>query len=244
MKRKNREVSIFSMSALDLFASALGAFILIAIVMFPHYPYTGTADQRDLDQALERLRAEETNNQELQEVLREIREDLERRLEAVRAEAAREVEAARQERSAAQAAAAAAQRDARDLRRQLDELEVPHLDLVIALDVTGSMRDEIEGLKAEIDGLSSILLRLAPSVAVGVVTFGDRQWPQPVTQFRLADVGTGGNRTRLAGFINSLSVNMGMRDPPNPDQPEAVLEAVRAAVDMPWRSQAERRQSS
>ena len=206
MKRRNREVSIFSMSALDLFASALGAFILIAIVMFPYFPNTGTADQRDLD--------------------------------AAQAAAA----AAQQDAEAARDTAAAAQRDAQDLQRQLDELELPHLDLVIALDVTGSMGSEIEGLKAEIDGLSTILLRLAPSVAVGVVAFGDRQWPRPVTQFRLADVGAGGNRTRLAGFINSLSTNMGMRDPPNPDGPEAVLEAVRAAVDMPWRSQAERRQ--
>ena len=198
MKRRNREVSIFSMSALDLFASALGAFILIAIVMFPHFPYTGTADQRDLD-------------------------------------------AARQAASDAQAAAAAAQQHAQDLQRQLDELELPHLDLVIVLDVTGSMRGQIEGLKDEIDALPTILLRLASSVAVGVVAFGDREWPQPVTQFRLADVGAGGNRTRLAGFINSLSTNMGMGGG-NPDLPEAVLEAVRAAVDMPWRSQAERRQ--
>ena len=242
MKRRNREVSIFSMSALDLFASALGAFILIAIVMFPYFPNTGTADQRDLDQALERLKAEEADNEDLQHILREIREDLEQRLETVRAEAAREVAAARQETSAAQAAAAAAQQDAQDLQRQLDELELPHLDLVIALDVTGSMRTQIEGLKAEIDGLPTILLRLAPSVAVGVVAFGDRQWPRPVTQFRLEDIEAGGNRTRLAAFVNSLSVNMGMQDPPNPDQPEAVLEAVRAAVDMPWRSQAERRQ--
>ena len=40
MKRRNREINIFSMSALDLFASALGAFILIAIVMFPYFPNT------------------------------------------------------------------------------------------------------------------------------------------------------------------------------------------------------------
>ena len=112
MKRRNREVSIFSMSALDLFASALGAFILIAIVMFPYFPNTGTADQRDLDAALERLQAEETSNEELQEVLQEIRKDLERRLEAVRAEAERQVEAAQREAEAAQAAAEAAQAEA------------------------------------------------------------------------------------------------------------------------------------
>ena len=44
MKRKSRELSIFSMSALDLFASALGAFILISVVMFPYFPNTGTAE--------------------------------------------------------------------------------------------------------------------------------------------------------------------------------------------------------
>ena len=40
MKRKTREVNVFSMSALDLFASALGAFILLAInlhAVFPQY---------------------------------------------------------------------------------------------------------------------------------------------------------------------------------------------------------------
>ena len=38
MNRRNREISIFSMSALDLFASALGAFILLTIVIFPYFP--------------------------------------------------------------------------------------------------------------------------------------------------------------------------------------------------------------
>jgi len=36
-RRGSREVNIFSMSALDLFASALGAFILIAIIALPYY---------------------------------------------------------------------------------------------------------------------------------------------------------------------------------------------------------------
>ena len=123
MKRRNREVSIFSMSALDLFASALGAFILLAIVMFPYFPNTGTADQRDLDAALERLQAEETSNEELQEVLREIREDLERRLEAVRAEAERQVAAAQREAEAAQAEAEAARDAAEVAQREASEAQ-------------------------------------------------------------------------------------------------------------------------
>ncbi len=38
MKRPNRDINIFGMSALDLFASALGAFILITLVLFPYFP--------------------------------------------------------------------------------------------------------------------------------------------------------------------------------------------------------------
>ena len=235
MKRRNREVSIFSMSALDLFASALGAFILIAIVMFPYFPNTGTADQRDLDAALERLQAEEEDNEALQDVLREIREELERRLEAVRAAAEREIAEARQD-------AAEARQDAAEARRRLDDVEFPHIDLVIALDVTGSMGDQIEGLKAEIDDLAAILQRLAPSVGMGIVAFGDREWTRPLTRFPLVDIGSAANRSRLTDFVGSMSANMGRQTGSNDDQPEAVLAGLRAAVDMPWRSQAERRQ--
>jgi uncharacterized protein YoxC len=37
MKRLKREINIFSMSALDLFASAMGSFILLTVILFPYY---------------------------------------------------------------------------------------------------------------------------------------------------------------------------------------------------------------
>ena len=37
MRRRDRELNIFSMSALDLFASAMGAFILITLILMPYY---------------------------------------------------------------------------------------------------------------------------------------------------------------------------------------------------------------
>jgi len=46
MKSRSREINIFSMAALDLFASALGAFILIAVVLFPYFPNTGDSPER------------------------------------------------------------------------------------------------------------------------------------------------------------------------------------------------------
>ena len=45
MKKRSREINIFSMSALDLFASAMGAFILITIVLFPFFPNLGNSSE-------------------------------------------------------------------------------------------------------------------------------------------------------------------------------------------------------
>lgn len=42
MRSRRRNISIFSISALDLFAAALGAFILIVLVLFPYYKLGGT----------------------------------------------------------------------------------------------------------------------------------------------------------------------------------------------------------
>lgn len=37
LRRPSRSLEVFSISALDLFASSLGAFILVAVVLFPYY---------------------------------------------------------------------------------------------------------------------------------------------------------------------------------------------------------------
>jgi len=49
MRANRRNISVFSISALDLFAAALGAFILIVLVLFPYYKKGGT------DQSFEEL---------------------------------------------------------------------------------------------------------------------------------------------------------------------------------------------
>jgi len=41
MRRPNREFTVFSISAIDLFASALGAFILLVMLLFPYYRNAG-----------------------------------------------------------------------------------------------------------------------------------------------------------------------------------------------------------
>ena len=79
MKTRNREINIFSMSALDLFASALGAFILIAIILLPFFPnlsQSSNPDREKLKQENEKLKAEN--------------ERLEKRIEAMQREPANE----------------------------------------------------------------------------------------------------------------------------------------------------------
>jgi hypothetical protein len=37
MRRNSREINTLSLSALDLFAAAMGAFAIIMLILFPHY---------------------------------------------------------------------------------------------------------------------------------------------------------------------------------------------------------------
>ena len=64
MKRPDRTLNIFSLSALDLFASAMGTFVLIAIILFPYYQKNSKilAQTRE---AQEQLRKEQAQNRRL-----------------------------------------------------------------------------------------------------------------------------------------------------------------------------------
>jgi hypothetical protein len=59
-RRQRRHIEIFSISALDLFASALGAFILVTMILFPYYGEgRAAANQRAArDAALQDLQAQ------------------------------------------------------------------------------------------------------------------------------------------------------------------------------------------
>ena len=69
MKRRNRESSIFNMSALDLFASALGAVILIMVILLPYYLKTAFLSPED---AKIRLAEAEQKIAQLEEANREL----------------------------------------------------------------------------------------------------------------------------------------------------------------------------
>ena len=195
MKRRSREFNIFSISALDLFASALGVFIIIAVVLFPFFPTT------DLSQG-------HTN------ALRKRLQESQARLQQAQAELQR-------------------------AERELAKVKFPHLDLVIALDTTGSMRKEIEGLKEQLKDLVEVLARLAPSLGFGVVEFKDRHDDPVTSSILLREVSPGSASLDLVQrFVNGLHAG-GSRL--NTDGPEAVYAGLNEAIAMPWRNTAQKK---
>lgn len=60
MKKSSREINVFSVSALDLFASALGAFIVISMIFMVFFTMTSqsASQQEELQPALERCEAQ------------------------------------------------------------------------------------------------------------------------------------------------------------------------------------------
>ena len=209
LRSKNREISIFSMSALDLFASALGAFILIAIALFPYFLKTNT----------------DTFTKELQKIITQQQEKLEE-TEAEKKKLQSQVE--KQIEEAAQAAKARV------------DFQFPHIDIVIGLDITGSMSEEISGLKEEIGSFAKILGKLAPSFAIGIVAFGDREHRTPFIEFKLREMKhSRKNFGSLVGFINSIEVGPNFLGGNNPDYQEAFYGGLMLAIhESPWRSQA------
>ena len=213
MKSRSREINIFSMSALDLFASGMGAFILLAVVGLVFFPNRGDSDERVA---------------EVKEALAEARQE--------RDQARRERDRAQRERDAAAGRLNAAEQ----AQQQLKEIEIPDIDIVICLDVTGSMGDQIAGLQQQIVDLANVLDALAPSAGVGVVAFGDRAWRRPLYVQRIVETA---QAAALQHFVNTLSPAMGhtQATDPNRDTPEAVALALEEAVRLNWRPVSQRR---
>ena len=70
MKKRSREINVFSISALDLFASALGAFILMSLIFMVFFAMTSRSSAQ-AESAAEALAACEAQVAELQSALSE-----------------------------------------------------------------------------------------------------------------------------------------------------------------------------
>ena len=88
MKFRNREINIFGMASLDLFASALGAFIVIAVVLMPYVLRPDPKEMERLEHNLAQARAAEAAAAAERDRLAKALDAARDRLAGARAEAA------------------------------------------------------------------------------------------------------------------------------------------------------------
>ena len=119
MKSRSREINVFSMSALDLFASALGAFILISIVLMPYFLRVEPEEVDRLRRALAQARAELAETRQQLEQCREQEAACRQEVGALQ----QEVDRLRGELAQAQSELEQAQRESRRCQAELEACE-------------------------------------------------------------------------------------------------------------------------
>jgi len=230
-------MEFLSISALDLFASALGIFVLMAILLFPYY-----LRQPSLETELEGAQAElSASGESLQDAERTAQ------TQALRvAQASAALATARERLQEAEAEAAAAALDLEQSRAEAasdeddrpaaDRRETPlainDLDLVFVMDTTGSMRKELADVQANLLGVIRVLHRLAPSLRVGFVAFKDHGAAYVTRSFPLSPMSQD-NVAKVIRFVAEMSAEGGG------DDPEPVDEALAVATAMDWRADAQ-----
>jgi hypothetical protein len=249
--RRHATFETLSISALDLFASSLGAFMLLALMLFPFWlkqpglqAATAAAEARLAD--AERMKADATAaiaalSEEQLAADRALSQARERLAAAEVADAAAQQQAvaasaekARRTAGADAAARAAAAAPKPVAAKRKPGIAIDDLDLVIVMDTTGSMRNELADAQANLVGVIEVLQRLSPSLRVGFVAYKDRGDDYVTRVFPLAPVGGGGSAPVLS-FVRALTVGGGG------DDPDAVDAALAVAISQPWRSNAQGR---
>ena len=244
MKQRSREINIFSISALDLFASALGAFILVSLVFMVFFTMTAKTPAPEAPEPPDPVPVPQCpevtvpDPVECPEPSPATAEAL-ARTQAALAACEAQLAGTKAELEALTAYCRAVEQKVGALQQAATEVRIPPLDIVICLDVTGSMSDQIQGLKQEIDDLARVLDHLAPSVGIGVVTYGDRLFDRVIEKHAIVRTDAMGSLRR---FVQALEPKIStLFRNPNPDFPEAVDRGLAEAAAMNWRPESERR---
>ena len=189
MKKSNRELNIFSMSTLDLFASAMGAFILITLVLFPYVLNTGDSEEREaqVKAQLEKQLAEIKAQFEEREA--EIKAQREERIEAslpdtgISEEQVAEIKAQLKERVEALRQQVAILQEVVDSTSILLGIKTQAKKFVFAIDMSGSMRGHGQSMILSVEAL---LDGFKTEMELAMIGFGPlRYWPANRTYFQV-----------------------------------------------------------
>lgn len=111
---------------------------------------------------------------------------------------------------------------------------LPDVDIVFVLDTTGSMRYVIESMKRELSAVVEVLEQVMPSVAIGVITVNDRR-QRPVHKVHPLRRLTGDRDAAddLHRFLRGIDA--GKAAGVNNDMPEAFMSGLRLATAIKYR---------
>ena len=115
-------------------------------------------------------------------------------------------------------------------------LLLPDYDIVFVLDSTGSMVTEIESLKRELYLVVEVLERIMPTVGIGIITFNDRLQNPSVLHYPVRRL-TGDEEAMREIQRHVRNISVGDSSGPNPDIPEAILQALRTATTSTFRAE-------
>jgi len=225
MRRRSRDFNIFSLSAMDLFASALGAFVVIAVMLFPFYQKNAPT----LAQAANITKQADDLNKQTKQLGNQAKAD---RTRAKRAGA--EAKANRQK-----TAVVVTQTKALEVQRQkggvalqqcriaLSKLDISELDLVLAFDTTQSMHNAMQALLKNLRGVVRVLQRMIPDLRIGFVAFRDDA-PYVTKDFPLRSMDPAG-LVAAEAWLKQLTAGGGTGS-------LAVAKGIEKARSMAWRS--------
>jgi hypothetical protein len=203
MRRPNREISIFTLSALDVLAMSAGVFVLLLVMLMPYHRKV-----LDAHAALEAVRIADADTiarvQTLEDLATLHRAEAEsaeaEAVDVLQSAASLERAAAEQQRQARRSAAAAAPEG--DVTTPLIEA----IDLIFVIDTTASMEPVLREVAHSLRGIVRVLERLVPSLRVGVVAYNDRDTGQ-VPVVTLPPTPTDHGLPRVVAFIERLSAS-------------------------------------
>ena len=246
LRHRHREFQTLTISALDLFASALGVFILMTFLLYPYYQHLPALKIREAEKKTDletsnvkwgqALQSQMTLDQTYQDVRRSLLSIYEEKrlaheeLDAARAADQAAIDALAQARIEMTRVVPPVQK--REIR--FGDLDIDDLDLVFVIDTTSSMKRIIDGLRADLAGIINVLHRLAPSLRLGIVAYKDNDpessYLTRVLPLRLM------NRANLSiaeAFVADLKAMGGG------DIPERIDAGLERAFAMNWRKDTE-----
>jgi len=236
MKRRNRDLVLFNLSALDVLATATGVFVLLAVLLMPYFRKTleANAEIADVRASVAELEAEAEGVRRASASEAAAAAEISAQAEAVAAAAARQRAATKELDREAERDRARADQDEQmvaSLEQAYDKRIIDSLDLVFVIDTTASMRPVIRDLSLSLSGIVRVLQRLVPSLRVAVVAYRDYDTGGGWSVRSLPPTSTSGSMAEVQAFVDWLKRAIRSSRTPR----EAVYSGLREALSLPLR---------